>query len=95
MQAADIGDELPEADLLRATADEVMADGGSCVAGPDGNWVLEPIVGHEQLSTVGIDHSRVLEERQSLDIVGHYSRPDVTKLVVSRQRQSTVSFDDD
>ena len=95
MRIADIGDGLPEVDLLRSTADDIMADGGSCVAGPDGEWVLEPVVGDEQLSIVEIDHARVLEERQNLDIVGHYSRPDVTTLVVNRERQSTVTFDDD
>ncbi len=94
MRAEDIGDELPEADRLRETADALMADGGSCVAGPDGEWVLEPVVGDEQLSIVEIDHDRVLEERQNLDVVGHYSRPDVTRLVVDRSRQSTVAFDD-
>jgi nitrilase len=48
----------------------------------------------ESLSVVEIDHERVLEERHSLDVVGHYSRPDVTRLVVSRKRQTTVEFDD-
>ena len=95
MRAEDIGDGLPEVDQLRATADALMANGGSCVAGPDGEWVLEPVVGDEQLSIVEIDHARVLEERQNLDIVGHYSRPDVTRLVVNRDRQSTVTFDED
>ncbi len=95
MRAGDIGDGLPEVDLLRETADAVMADGGSCVAAPDGEWLLEPVVGEEQLSIVEIDHARVLEERQNLDMVGHYSRPDVTRHVVGRQRQSTVTFDDE
>ena len=31
--------------------------------------------------------------RQNFDVVGHYSRPDVTKLHVNRDRQSTVEFD--
>ena len=41
-----------------------------------------------------LDFNRVLEERQNFDVVGHYSRPDVTKLHVNRERQSTVSYDD-
>ncbi len=94
MRAGDIGEDLPEADLLRGAADTVMANGGSCVADPDGQWVLDPVVDEERLSIVEIDHTRVLEARQSLDVVGHYSRPDVTRLMVDRRRQSTVSFED-
>ena len=94
MRREDIDASLPHAELLIESADEVMADGGSCVAGPDGEWVLEPVTGSESLSVAEIDHSRVLEERHSLDVVGHYSRPDVTRLVVNRKRQTTVEFDD-
>ena len=94
MRKDDIDVSLPHADLLLESADDLMANGGSCVAGPDGEWLLEPVTGTESLSVVEIDHSRVLEERHSLDVVGHYSRPDVTKLVVNRQRQSTVEFED-
>ena len=92
MRRDDIDASLPHADLLIESADDVMADGGSCVAGPDGEWVLAPVTGSESLSVVEIDHSRVLEERHSLDVAGHYSRPDVTRLVVNRKRQTTVEF---
>ena len=71
-----------------------MANGGSCVAGPDGEWLLEPVVGDESLHVVELDHGRVLEERHSLDVAGHYSRPDVVRLVVNRKRQTTAEFDD-
>ena len=40
------------------------------------------------------DESLVLEERHSLDTAGHYSRPDVTRLVVDRKRQTTTEFED-
>lgn len=95
MRREDIDESLPHADLLIESADDVMADGGSCVAGPDGEWVLEPVTGSESLSVVEIDHTRVLEERHSLDVVGHYSRPDVVSLRVNRKRQTTVEFDGD
>lgn len=95
MRREDIDPGLPHADLLIATADDVMANGGSCVAGPDGEWLLEPVAGSESLSVVEIDHARVLEERHSLDVAGHYSRPDVTRLVVNRKRQSTAEFLDE
>lgn len=94
MRATDIGDALPQAELLQRSADPVMADGGSCVAMPTGEWLLEPETGVESLRVATLDHALVLEERQNLDVVGHYSRPDVTRLVVDRRRQTTATFDD-
>ena len=95
MRRSDIGLDLPHASVLRDTADALMADGGSCVASPDGEWLLEPQSGDESLYIVELDHLRVLEERHNLDVAGHYSRPDVTRLIVNRKRQTTVEFSDD
>jgi nitrilase len=94
MRREDIGDDLPHADVLKETADDVMADGGSCLASPTGEWLLEPETGVESLRVATIDHQLVLEERHSLDVAGHYSRPDVTRLTVNRKRQTTTEFDD-
>lgn len=94
MRRQDIADSLPHAALLARTADDIMANGGSCVAAPSGDWLLEPVMNEEGLSVVELDHERVLEERHSLDVAGHYARPDVTRLVVDRTRQSTASFED-
>ena len=94
MRKDDIGDDVPMADLLRETADDVMANGGSCVAAPSGEWLLEPETGVESLRVVSLDHHAVLEERHSLDVAGHYSRPDVTRVTVNRKRQTTTEFDD-
>ena len=66
---------------------------GQARFGPDGEWIVEPIINKEGVFYQTIDFTRVLEERQNFDAVGHYSRPDVTKLHVNRDRQSTVSFD--
>ena len=95
MRMEDIGDDIPHAELLRESADAVMADGGSCIALPNGEWLLEPETNVESLRVATIDHRRVLAERQNLDVSGHYSRPDVTRLVVNRIRQTTAEFTDD
>ena len=94
MRKEDIGDDLPHSSLLRETADELMADGGSCIALPTGEWLLEPESGCESLRVGELDHRIVLQERHNMDVVGHYSRPDVTRLIVNRKRQSTAKFSD-
>ncbi len=94
MRKSDIPDTLPRAELLQDVADDVMANGGSCIASPTGEWVLEPETDVESLRIAEVDHRIVLEERQNLDVVGHYSRPDVTQLHVDRRRQSTALFSD-
>ena len=94
MRKQDIDPGLPHAELLIDSADDTMANGGSCAASPAGEWLLKPVVDKETLEVVELDHRIVLEERHSLDPVGHYSRPDVTRLIVNRKRQTTVKFND-
>lgn len=94
MEKKDIPDNIPHYNLLISKIPEIMANGGSCIAGPDGEWIMEPVVSKEGLIFQTIDFNRVFEERQNFDPSGHYSRPDVTKLVLNRQRQSTIDLND-
>jgi nitrilase len=94
MTREDIPDEIPHRDLMIEHAPEILTDGGSCISDPRGEWVVEPVLNEERLITAELDINRVLEERQNFDPSGHYSRPDVTKLNVNRQRQSILSFDE-
>lgn len=94
MRKQDINSEIPHAELILQNRPDVLADGGSCLAAPDGTWIIEPQVGSEGLFTAEIDHKRVREERQNFDPSGHYSRPDVTKLNVNRERQGIADFMD-
>ncbi len=93
MRKEDIPVTTPHQDEILKNAPDVLGNGGSCIAGPDGEWVLEPVLYKEGLLIETIDFNRVLQERQNFDPVGHYSRPDITQLTVNRERQSTVFFD--
>ncbi|MGF1559940.1 MAG: carbon-nitrogen hydrolase family protein [Flavobacteriaceae bacterium] len=94
MRKTDFPKDTPHLDAILAKAPDVLANGGSCIAGPDGEWIIEPVLHQEGLIYKELDFNRVYEERQNFDPVGHYSRPDVTKLTVNRERQATVVFDD-
>lgn len=90
----DIPKETPHYDLIvnsfTPNAQGFVADGGSCIAGPDGKWIVEPVVDKEALLTATLSFDRVLEERHNFDPMGHYSRPDVFQLTFNPTRQAMV-----
>ncbi|MCK0130189.1 carbon-nitrogen hydrolase family protein [Flavobacteriaceae bacterium F08102] len=94
MTHKDFPKDTPHLDKILQNAPKILANGGSCIVGPNGEWIVEPILNKEGIFTQTIDFNRVLEERQNFDPVGHYSRPDVTQLTVNRHRQSSVYFQD-
>lgn len=92
MKRGDFPEETPHLDKILAKAPAILANGGSCIAGPDGKWIVEPVINKEGLIIETLDFNRVLEERQNFDSVGHYSRPDITKLSINRERQSIINL---
>lgn len=86
----------PDLPLRSAIAEpgETLQNGGSCVAAPDGSWLIEPVADEEGLLTCELDPALVAAERQNFDPAGHYARPDVLRLVVDRRRQTTVEWID-
>ncbi len=94
MQTEDFPEGTPHLEKILEKAPQVLANGGSCIAGPHGEWILPPAIGKDGLLAAELDYNQVLEERQNFDPSGHYSRPDVTRLRVNRQRQSVLRIED-
>ncbi len=95
LRASDIRDDVPFADAIRANAPAVMGEGGTCIASPDGSWLVEPVAHEERLIIARCEHRRVREERQNFDVAGHYARADVLQLSVNRERQRVARFSDE
>ncbi len=61
----------------------------SALVGPDGEFVIEPTP--EPATVYGsVNLDRIIEEKQILDVVGHYARPDVFHLVVNTAERPSV-----
>jgi nitrilase len=73
---------------LRGALDgvEVIGRGGSAILGPDGGYLAGPLYDEEGILYAELDPTRLLEERQRFDAVGHYHRPDVLRLKVRANR---------
>ncbi len=94
MRKTDFPPETPNLEAILGKCPDMLANGGSCIAGPDGDWIVEPVVDKETLIVATLDYKPVLMERQNFDPAGHYARPDVTRLTVNRQRQNTLKIVD-
>ena len=90
----EIAANLPHAAMLHVWLPDVCADGGSCIAAPDGQWLLPPVTHREELLLADLDLDRVRAERQNFDPFGHYSRPDVLELIVRRRRKTGLRIED-
>ena len=82
MPAADLPPELAPDSLI--DSDSLVLRGGSSVIAPDGSYVLEPVFDCEKIFTAEIDLTMIDREKMTLDVSGHYQRPDVFEFKVDR-----------
>ncbi|HUF26119.1 MAG TPA: carbon-nitrogen hydrolase family protein [Gemmatimonadaceae bacterium] len=64
--------------------DQFIMHGGSAIIAPDGSYAAGPVFDEPRLLTASIDLGRIREESMTLDVTGHYSRPDVFAFTVVR-----------
>jgi len=75
----------------RGDADKVLIRGGSCVISPLGKVLLEPVFNEECVRVVECDMDEIVKGKFDLDVVGHYSRPDIFQLYVNEKEQAAVT----
>jgi predicted amidohydrolase len=77
MRVKDLPQELRLTPELPAAPDSFLLYGGSTIFGPDGNYVTEPACEREATIIVDLDLDAIDRESMTLDVSGHYNRPDL------------------
>jgi nitrilase len=75
--------------------DTVVSNGGSSIVGPLGDVLSGPIYDEEALLVADLDLDDIVRAKYDFDVVGHYSRPDIFRLLVDRSARQPVSFSDE
>ncbi len=70
-----------------ASDDALVLRGGSAVIGPDGVYVAGPVFDQETILTAELDLDVLDREKMTLDVSGHYHRPDLFELIVKKERR--------
>ncbi|MCY4526365.1 MAG: nitrilase, partial [Anaerolineaceae bacterium] len=72
--------------LPELAPDDLLLRGGSAIYGPDGAALAGPCFGEETILHAQLDLRQIAQESMTLDVSGHYARPDVFTLSVNRRR---------
>lgn len=93
IQGRDLPDDFPDRDKL-FDPDEWINDGNAVVVKPMGEVVAGPFNREKGILYAEIDREEAGRARRSLDVCGHYARPDIFSFSVNRRPLSPVSFSD-
>jgi nitrilase len=93
LQGGDIPDGFPERERL-FKPEEWINDGDAVVIAPSGAIAAGPLKREKSILYADIDAEAARRARRSLDVCGHYARPDIFSLTVNRRPLSPVAFAD-
>lgn len=92
--AGKIPEDFPDRENVFPDPSEICNNGDSVVVAPDGKIVTGPLRGEEGILYADIDVQAADNAKRTLDVCGHYSRPDIFNLTVNRTPQNPVKFRD-
>ncbi|HEU4414739.1 MAG TPA: nitrilase-related carbon-nitrogen hydrolase [Candidatus Angelobacter sp.] len=71
--------------------DTVVSRGGSCIVDPFGKFIAGPDFAGETMLVAELDRGQLPKAKFDFDAVGHYSRPDIFRLVVDDNPKPPVA----
>ena len=77
MPVEDLPVELVSGTTLHSGSSRWVENGGSAIIGPDSQYVLDPVFDREELLVADLDVTEIDRETMTLDVTGHYARPDL------------------
>ena len=93
MRGSDVPADFPGCKQI-FTDSEQINPGKSSIIAPGGSIIAGPLDSEVGILYAEIDVAKVRNSRRSLDIAGHYNRPDVFNFKVNRHRQTAAMFSD-
>ncbi len=93
LQGCDVPEDFPERDRLYKP-DEWINDGDAVVINPAGTVTAGPLHREKGILFAEIDVEAARRARRSLDVCGHYARPDVFSFSVNRKPFLPAEFSD-
>src|ERR687894_2245893 len=85
MRKEDIPDRFEFKSKHYSEVEEWINKGGSSIVSPDGKVIAGPLNEEEGIIYAEIDPKQMRGPKWNLDVAGHYARPDVFRLTVSKE----------
>jgi nitrilase len=91
LQGSDVPASFPNRDTLFKPEDW-LCDGDAVIVEPSGKVLAGPLHREKGILYGEIDPAKAARARRSLDVTGHYARPDIFRLDVKRDPMPPVTF---
>jgi nitrilase len=92
MRGKDIPTDFPDRKRLYPDLEAWFNPGDSVIVDPGGNVVAGPLHEKHGILYADCDPARAAAAKRTLDVAGHYGRPDIFHLEVNREPRTPVDF---
>jgi nitrilase len=92
LRGKDIPASFPQRAKVFPNLEEWFNPGDSVIVAPDGEIVAGPLREAHGILYADCDPARANASKRTLDVTGHYGRPDIFRLEVDREERQPVEF---